>query len=76
MTLPPTPLPTALPTTDGSYLRHPDGRLELVHQTSEVAPVEEVTGQETPSLSPVAPAPAPAAVEPARKGAVKAPLKE
>ena len=74
MTTPPTPLPTA----DGSYLRHPDGRLELVHQTSEVAPVEEATGQETPALSPVAPAPAPAAaaVEPARKGAVKAPLKE
>ena len=67
MTTPPTPLPTA----DGSYLRHPDGRLELVHQTSEVAPLDAVPAEEA------APADTPAAaVEPARKGAVKAPLKE
>ena len=59
---------TTLPTAPGSYIRHPDGRLELVEGSETVA---------APLVAALDPASSPA--EPpktARKGAFKAPLKE
>lgn len=60
---------TELPQTGGSYIRHPDGRLELVEGSetaaapiASTAPAGEVPPAEPPKT--------------ARKGAFKAPLKE
>lgn len=59
---------TTLPTDGGSYLRHPDGRLELVEGS--------ITTPAEPPAAPLIAQAAEAPAEPTRKGAIKAPLKE
>lgn len=57
---------TELPQTGGSYIRHPDGRLELVEGSETAAVPLAVAPELTPDDPP----------KTARKGALKAPLKE
>lgn len=62
---------TDLPTSGGSYIRHPDGSLELV-EGSITAPVP----VEAPDSPPAPAAASEAQPQAALEGALKAPLKE